>query len=1484
MKKLLLAAMAAALSTTAGAQVFKKDLPGGDPYPGYNRHMVADPRLGVPRKSVRGVEEALPDHWDNSTQRYFPPIFSQGGYGSCGVSSHVGYMMTSEMNAYNNTDASLLENQLTPMFEYPFTYHGPGKDDMALYVGYPTADIYGGRYESSIYGGSESDRGDWGWVQGYDIFYNAMKHRISSAANFPQDVGTEEGRAAVKRYLYNHNGDPAFEGRGGIVCIGVGISQSARSNIPANANNNAIGVSGKEYMQHWNIGGSDHAMTIVGYDDRIQFDLDGNGVIGETKNTIGQNENGAWIIANTWGTWGNAGFIYCPYALGGGVSKEVTTPGGQTAYQPAWFWTPYVYYWRCGYTPKRTMKVTMQYDHRSEISVVAGVAADTTATTPEKTFQFQYINYTGDGTGKDPAMPMLGTWADGKVHEEPMEFGIDLTDLTEGYDAHQPLKYFLVVNSKKTAKGAGQILSASVIDYEFNENGVETPFAARNVAVQNAGKQTIVAGVVSGEPLNAPLNVTIEGSTLTWMAPQGSAYKPTKYYVYRDGEKVGESTQVNYALSETSGTWTVRAVYVLGDKEYLSSVSNAASAGEAMTVEQAYDTDAITVSNGSFYIPSVVGSAHDAYTVEFWFKPSNLHNWGDFLFYKDWATKYTIHTNSDGSISAGWANNIGIGDRINTPAGSLRNNRWNHVALVIDGNRQTLYVDGVQKASATSSAHSGFPAFWDGRLYFGDKNTLNGQVDEVRLWSCARTAEEIKDNYRTPIVNPGKETTLEAYLKMDTYRQGTTTYIKDWARGRDAVFVTGCSKATLKNEPTIKKGEGAATATIIAPDVAVAGNPVTVKARTSVGVVSYKWDVSGEDVQPSESNLSTPSFVFQNEGPHTLTLTVTDVSGNTATGQHTINVTNVQATSDFIFSADSVKGGDRMSFISLNRAPGCKYLWQMPGADVEAATTVNASATYSSVGAKTVTLTVYDAAGRAYTTSKTFEVTLAAPTVGYSLSSNVILKGDSVALIDRSGYSPSFAQWNLVSSNAYIACGDLNGIITPEKAGVYKLVYTVGNVIGSSSITVPRALLVCENASLTGLNFYKGGNQTLTATLPEGINGAWSLDFWMNPETLANPSTGIKASGTGGQLSFTSDGSGNLTITTGDQTATIDRFFIANEWHHYAFTASGSTLTVWRDGVKVGTANTGTSSYAGLFQKLIIGGTDAPMRGNIDELRLWGKNLAQGTLRKYATGPVENVKTAKSTDKLLVYYDFNQTLDNAEDKAGNNATGVLSGFENTVDYYTPSDGVFAIDFDAASNEKLKGRVLNRLRFSVVDVSDEETANEKSPATNVIDGNVGTYWHSKWSGGETGYPHSITFKRSVLDTLEAIQVTYHSGHASDRYRAGGVTIEQSVDGEKWTKLDIDHAMFSFDKTNVVLLRPATEPYVKVTFTRGLTDSNLLCIGEIGFYGTRLDLTGIDDINTDAVATDNRIFDLQGRLVEGPLKRGIYISGGKKFVVK
>ena len=435
-------------------------------YPDYSSLLKPDPTLGIERSAVSRAKAAQtrPARVNNAETPYFPPVFNQDG-GSCGSASRIGYMFNYEINAFRGVDGSLEENQYPTHFTWLLTNSNSGKEGMAAANGIPNVPVYGGRTYSRLFGNQDTSDPDFGWMQGYDKWYAAMCNRISRNANFPMSVQTEEGREAVKNWIWNHNGDTDFKA-GGICGIGV-ASGGNWQRIPQTEANDEAGVTNQYYVQNW--GKSvDHALTIVGYDDRIEFDLDGNGIAGEKD----KDEVGAWIVVNSWGNqWCNKGFIYCPY------KNAVPWDGSNDYYYPE------VYHVRKNYRPFRTFKIKMEYSKRSEICISGGISADVNASTPERLVQFEHFKYAGDGDGNgvDAEVPMLGRWADG-MHYEPMEFGYDMTDLSASFDTRKPLKYFLIIDSKASASGSGKVHACSLIDYEFEKNGIEFRSISRPTA------------------------------------------------------------------------------------------------------------------------------------------------------------------------------------------------------------------------------------------------------------------------------------------------------------------------------------------------------------------------------------------------------------------------------------------------------------------------------------------------------------------------------------------------------------------------------------------------------------------------------------------------------------------------------------------------------------------------------------------------------------------------------------------------------------------------------------------------------------------------------------------------------------------------------------------------------------------------------------------------------------------------------------------
>ena len=95
-------------------------------------------------------------------------------------------------------------------------------------------------------------------------------------------------------------------------------------------------------------------------------------------------------------------------------------------------------------------------------------------------------------------------------------------------------------------------------------------------------------------------------------------------------------------------------------------------------------------------------------------------------------------------------------------------NQWHHVAAVVDNGTITLYVDGQPSATHSFTGNishaSDLPNHIGGSPGFGGRN-FNGVIDEVRIWSSARTQAELLDNSIVDLT--GNEENLVAYFPMN---------------------------------------------------------------------------------------------------------------------------------------------------------------------------------------------------------------------------------------------------------------------------------------------------------------------------------------------------------------------------------------------------------------------------------------------------------------------------------------------------------------------------------------------------------------------------------------------------------------------------------------------------------------------------------------------------------------------------------------------
>ena len=283
-------ALTAIATPLAGAQPFTRV-----PLTAAQRAVKASVAEWRPKTASRG--DMLPASVDNSRQKYFVPVFNQGSNNSCSQASGVRYVFSYEVNRMLDRDASDPANVFCYHFTWNFLNEGENQGSHS-FLGYDlmkecgTLDMT--QFEDKEYSYPQQTQ----WVSGYDIYTKAMNYRVGSYSKF--NLKTREGIDLLRRYIYDH-GDGSEAG--GIASISYDTDDWGLKRYEGPSQTSVGYVVTKE--------GKDgpHAITVVGYDDTVEYDFDGNG-------SISEDERGAFIFVNSWGTiWGTEGKCYIPYSV-----------------------------------------------------------------------------------------------------------------------------------------------------------------------------------------------------------------------------------------------------------------------------------------------------------------------------------------------------------------------------------------------------------------------------------------------------------------------------------------------------------------------------------------------------------------------------------------------------------------------------------------------------------------------------------------------------------------------------------------------------------------------------------------------------------------------------------------------------------------------------------------------------------------------------------------------------------------------------------------------------------------------------------------------------------------------------------------------------------------------------------------------------------------------------------------------------------------
>jgi hypothetical protein len=179
-------------------------------------------------------------------------------------------------------------------------------------------------------------------------------------------------------------------------------------------------------------------------------------------------------------------------------------------------------------------------------------------------------------------------------------------------------------------------------------------------------------------------------------------------------------------------------------------------------------------------------------TVELWFTRPALVADDKWILNKansltDNDSNYEVWVDSSSKIHAGIGN--GTTSQNVTSTSVTQVNTWYHVAFTADGTTLKLYINGVLE---NSSSQTMTPVPNNQQLLIGARKTnyaayfFNGTIDEVAVYSRAKSADEIASDYTDEIASESDYTSVKRLLALDresyrfnftvSYLNGTSVY------------------------------------------------------------------------------------------------------------------------------------------------------------------------------------------------------------------------------------------------------------------------------------------------------------------------------------------------------------------------------------------------------------------------------------------------------------------------------------------------------------------------------------------------------------------------------------------------------------------------------------------------------------------------------------------------------------------------------------
>lgn len=266
---------------------------------------------------------------------------------------------------------------------------------------------------------------------------------------------------------------------------------------------------------------------------------------------------------------------------------------------------------------------------------------------------------------------------------------------------------------------------------------------------------------------------------LSWHAPYTNK-NLAGYIIYRDGQRlnkplISKTTYTDNSVESGSHLYSVQAVYTGEDNGYMSAKTKICFSNQGPSMHFNGVNDKVVV----FDDPSLQLNHH--ITLEAWIKPDEGNLNAPRIISKKAYELYLVN------------NGYGLLLKFDSQIGALTSKKvlfpksWYHVAITYNGIELKMYINGKLENSKLYSSHlsiSNTPLLI-GRSCVKLDNYFTGNIDNIRIWSIARTSEEIKTSFSKNIVDDEKGLVGNwnmqegcSYFTCDLSGKGNTGFIE----------------------------------------------------------------------------------------------------------------------------------------------------------------------------------------------------------------------------------------------------------------------------------------------------------------------------------------------------------------------------------------------------------------------------------------------------------------------------------------------------------------------------------------------------------------------------------------------------------------------------------------------------------------------------------------------------------------------------------